>query len=114
MMLHSARSKSDWLFNAQSRELPADWLILEISEKATLNIKMTWWQYALTVKHLDCMVACPFAVMLCYVNFGNNSVSCINTFYNILIFLWSAIVFLEIFGKLSTCTTYTFALIEAS
>ena len=28
---------SDWLFNTQSRVLQADWFILEINEKATLN-----------------------------------------------------------------------------
>ena len=31
--------KSDWLLNAQSRVLQADWLVLENNEKATLNIR---------------------------------------------------------------------------
>ena len=33
---------SDWLFNTQSRVLQADWFILEINEKATLNINMPY------------------------------------------------------------------------
>ena len=33
---------SDWLFNTQSRVQQADWFILDINEKATLNIKMPW------------------------------------------------------------------------
>ena len=34
---------SDWLFNTQSRELQADWLILKNNEKATLNINMPYY-----------------------------------------------------------------------
>ena len=34
---------ADWLFNTQSRVLQADWFILEINEKATLNINMPYW-----------------------------------------------------------------------
>ena len=35
---------SDWLINTQSRALQANWLIFEISKKATLNINMHYWQ----------------------------------------------------------------------
>ena len=35
---------SDWLINTQSRALQANWLILEISKKAILNINMHYWQ----------------------------------------------------------------------
>ena len=35
-------SKSDWLFNTQSRVLKADWLILENNEEATFNINMPY------------------------------------------------------------------------
>ena len=40
--IYNTQSKSDWLFNTQSRALQADWLILENNEKATLNINMTY------------------------------------------------------------------------
>ena len=40
--LHNTQSKSDWLLNTQSRVLPADWLVLESSAKATLNINMPY------------------------------------------------------------------------
>ena len=43
-MMHVQHSvNSDWLFNTQSRVLQADWFILEINEKATLNINMPYW-----------------------------------------------------------------------
>ena len=35
-------TKSGWLLDTQSRVLPADWLILEYNEKATLNISMPY------------------------------------------------------------------------
>ena len=37
--------KSDWLSNTQSRVLQSDWLILENSEKSTLNINMPYCVY---------------------------------------------------------------------
>ena len=40
---YNTQPESDWLFNTQSRELQADWLIFENNEKATLNIHMTYW-----------------------------------------------------------------------
>ena len=40
MMLEQHSVKSDWLLNTQSRVLHADWFILEINEKATLNANM--------------------------------------------------------------------------
>ena len=39
---YTTLSKSDWLFNTQSRVLQADWFILEINEEATLNINMPY------------------------------------------------------------------------
>ena len=36
---------SDWLFNTQSRVLQANWFILEMNEKATLNINMPNYLY---------------------------------------------------------------------
>ena len=38
--LYNTLSKSDWLFNTQSRVLETDWLILGNNEKATLNINI--------------------------------------------------------------------------
>ena len=38
--IYNTQSKSDWLFDTQSRVLQADWLILKNNEKATLNINM--------------------------------------------------------------------------
>ena len=32
----------DWLLNTLSRELQADWLIIEFNEKATLHINMPY------------------------------------------------------------------------
>ena len=43
MMLIQHSVNSDWLFNTQSKVLQADWFILEINEKATLNINMPYW-----------------------------------------------------------------------
>ena len=40
LMQHSVNS--DWLFNPQSKVLQAHWCILEINEKATLNIIMPY------------------------------------------------------------------------
>ena len=40
MMLIQHSVNSGWLFNTQSRVLQADWFILKINEKATLNINM--------------------------------------------------------------------------
>ena len=40
--LYNTQSKSDWLFNTQSRILETDWLKLENNEKATLNIDMPY------------------------------------------------------------------------
>ena len=43
MLIHVQHSvNSDWLLNTQSRVLQADWLILEINGKATLNINMPY------------------------------------------------------------------------
>ena len=41
-MLIQHSHNSDWLFNTQSTVLQADWLILEINEKATLNINVPY------------------------------------------------------------------------
>ena len=43
MMLIQHSVNSDWLLNTQSRVLQADWFILEINEKATLNINMSYY-----------------------------------------------------------------------
>ena len=40
--MYRTQSKSDWMFNTQSRVLQADWLILEKNEKAILNIYMPY------------------------------------------------------------------------
>ena len=40
MMLYATQSKSDWLFNTQSREQEADWLISDNNEKAAMYIKI--------------------------------------------------------------------------
>ena len=45
MMLVQYSVNSDWLFNTQSRVLQADWFILEMNEKATLNINMPNYLY---------------------------------------------------------------------
>ena len=45
MMLIQHSVNSDWLFNTQSRVLQADWFILEINKKATLNINMPYYMY---------------------------------------------------------------------
>ena len=42
MLIQHFTVNSDWLFATQSRVLQADWLILEINEKATLNINMPY------------------------------------------------------------------------
>ena len=42
MMFIQHSVNSDWLFSTQSRVLQADWFILEISEKAALNINMPY------------------------------------------------------------------------
>ena len=39
MMLLQHSVNSDWLLNTQSRVLQADWFILEINEKVTVNIE---------------------------------------------------------------------------
>ena len=38
MMLIAPSVNSDWPYNTQSRELQADWFILEMNEKAILQI----------------------------------------------------------------------------
>ena len=43
MMLIPLSVNFDWLFNTPSRVLQADWFLLEINEKATLNINMPYW-----------------------------------------------------------------------
>ena len=45
MMLIAHSVNSDWLYNTQSRVLQADWFIMEINEKATLqiNISKPYW-----------------------------------------------------------------------
>ena len=42
MLLTQHSVNYDWLFNIQSRILQADWFILEVNEKATLNINMPY------------------------------------------------------------------------
>ena len=42
MMLLQHSVNSDWPFNTQSRVLQADWSILEIDEKVSLNIEMSY------------------------------------------------------------------------
>ena len=42
MMLLQHSVNSDWLLNTQSRVLQADCSLLEINEKATLNINMPY------------------------------------------------------------------------
>ena len=42
-MLMQQSVNSDWLSNTQPRKLQPDWFILEINEKATLNIIMPYW-----------------------------------------------------------------------
>ena len=44
--LYNTQSKSEWLFNTQSRVQQADWLILENNEQATLNINMPTLTYS--------------------------------------------------------------------
>ena len=39
---YNTQSKSDWLFNTQTRVLQADWLKLENNEKETLSINMPY------------------------------------------------------------------------
>ena len=41
MMVIQHSVNSDWMFNTQSRVLQADWFILEIDEKATLNFGLS-------------------------------------------------------------------------
>ena len=43
MMFIQHSVNSNWPFNTQSRVLQADWFILQINEKATLNINMPYW-----------------------------------------------------------------------
>ena len=50
--LYATQSKSEWLFNTQSRVLQADWLILENNEKAALSINMPYRAIALKFKKL--------------------------------------------------------------
>ena len=54
MMLVEHSVDSDWLFNTQSRVLQAYWFIMEINEKATLNINMPY--YRLT-KYMLCIMS---------------------------------------------------------
>ena len=49
MMLMQQSVNSDWQFNTQSRVLQAEWFILDINEKATLNISMPF-----TPSHFSC------------------------------------------------------------
>ena len=44
MMFIQHSVNSDWLFNTRTKVLHADWFILEINEKATLNITMPYSQ----------------------------------------------------------------------
>ena len=48
MIFANIQSNSDWLFSAQLRVLPPDWLILENNEKATLNINMPYYSTILS------------------------------------------------------------------
>ena len=43
MSLYKIQSKSDWLINTQSRVPLADWWLLENSERASLNISMSYY-----------------------------------------------------------------------
>ena len=49
MMLIQHSVNSDWLFNTQSRVLQADWFILKINKKATLNFHMSYWHASVGV-----------------------------------------------------------------
>ena len=44
MMLIQHSVDSDWMFNTQPRELQAEWFILGIYEKATLNFNMPYFE----------------------------------------------------------------------
>ena len=49
MMFIQPSANSDWLLNTKSRVLQADWFILEINKKATLNINMPYNNSQITV-----------------------------------------------------------------
>ena len=59
MMLIQQSVNSDWLFSTQSRVLQAERFILEIKERATLNINMPYWCWKLS----DCCPSKTHAVM---------------------------------------------------
>ena len=61
MKLCNTQSKSDWLFDTESRVLPADWLTLENSEKATLKLKCP------VARRI---VQCILSGLLCFVDRG--------------------------------------------
>ena len=44
MMLMQHSVNSDWLFNAHSRVLQGDWVMLENNEKGILNINMPFFR----------------------------------------------------------------------
>ena len=51
LMLHSVNS--DWLFNAHSRVLQGDWLMLENNEKAILIIKMPFFRISQLARQIQ-------------------------------------------------------------
>ena len=55
MMLIQHSVDPDLIFNTQSRELQAEWFILEIYEKATLNFNMPYFEKVtrFTISHLS-------------------------------------------------------------
>ena len=53
MMLIQHSVKSDWLFNTQPRVLQADWFILEVKEKATLDIFVFYCETVAYVYQVD-------------------------------------------------------------
>ena len=62
-MIHKQHSVEIWLFNAQSRVLQADWLILENNEKATLNISFPYFHSStrnstLLLHHTESVAEC--------------------------------------------------------
>ena len=50
------QSKSDWLLNAQSRLLQADWLTLENNEKATIVTCSTSTYNFVTMRDIEAMI----------------------------------------------------------
>ena len=59
--LCNTKSKSNWLFNTQSRVMQIDWLLLEDNEKAILSINMPYCMVGFLYAFPDASgVACPY------------------------------------------------------